>query len=234
MHLELEPVHISIHAILKLHLTVFLTRDNAAGRSLRAFPSSESFRLPETRCIAPLALRCHCCSRASSPPVFMHAASGLQDTGRACPKPCGLGMQVMVDIHTTAEQFDALDKHVTVFLNSKPASFTGAHLTCANFAGDPLKFTLCVFWEFSHPGKGFAVLGACASLPAQACSWVSVEKTAGSSSTIDDESRAPPMVVMHRADALFQSDDFLSRCPLVQLQQGQVEVAEVFALITVR
>ena len=62
-------------------------------------------------------------------------------------------LQVMVDIHTTAEQFDALDKHVTVFLNSKPASFTGAHLTCANFAGDPLKFTLCVFWEFSHPGE---------------------------------------------------------------------------------
>ena len=62
-------------------------------------------------------------------------------------------MQVMVDIHTSAEQFDALDKHVTAFLNSKPASYTGAHLTCANFAGDPLKFTLCVFWEFAHPGE---------------------------------------------------------------------------------
>ena len=31
------------------------------------------------------------------------------------------------------------------------AEFTGDHLVVTNFAGDPLKFTLCVWWEYAHP-----------------------------------------------------------------------------------
>lgn len=61
--------------------------------------------------------------------------------------------QVLVDISTQTETFERVDAAVTVHLSANPGEFTGKHLVVANFATDPLKFTLCVWWEYSHTGK---------------------------------------------------------------------------------
>ena len=51
----------------------------------------------------------------------------------------------MVDISTPKEVFDQVDKAVTALFAAHPTEFTGNHLVVANFAGDPLKYTLCVW-----------------------------------------------------------------------------------------
>ena len=40
-----------------------------------------------------------------------------------------------------------------------PSEFTGECICVANFAHDPLKFTLCVFWEYSHQGADLPRMG---------------------------------------------------------------------------
>jgi hypothetical protein len=60
--------------------------------------------------------------------------------------------QVLVDIATPAEAFQAVDAAVTAHFAVQPTEFTGNHLVIANTASDPLKFMLCVWWEYAHPG----------------------------------------------------------------------------------
>lgn len=57
-----------------------------------------------------------------------------------------------MDIATPAEAFQAVDTAVTAHFAAQPTEFTGNHIVVANTASDPLKFTLCVWWEFAHPG----------------------------------------------------------------------------------
>lgn len=58
-----------------------------------------------------------------------------------------------MDIVTQAPVFEAVDAAVTAHMEGAAASeFTGQHICVANFATDPQKITLCVWWEFSHPG----------------------------------------------------------------------------------
>lgn len=63
-----------------------------------------------------------------------------------------LRTQALIDISTPGETFERVDAAVTAHLIANPGEFTGKHLVVANFAADPLKFTLCVWWEYAHTG----------------------------------------------------------------------------------
>ena len=81
-------------------------------------------------------------------------------------------VQVLVDIATPPEAFQAVDAAVTAHFAANPGEFTGNHIVVANFASDPLKYTLCVWWEFSHPGASLPsayVASSTASLKSFAC-----------------------------------------------------------------
>lgn len=62
------------------------------------------------------------------------------------------GFKVAVDISTPPEVFEAVKADLEVFMAENPTEYSGKFLCVANFAGDPLKFTLCVWWGYSHPG----------------------------------------------------------------------------------
>lgn len=61
-------------------------------------------------------------------------------------------MQVLVDISTPAEVFDRVDAAVGAHTGLHPGEFTGGRLVCARDAGEPLKYALCIFYEFCHNG----------------------------------------------------------------------------------
>jgi hypothetical protein len=61
-------------------------------------------------------------------------------------------VQVLVDIATPREAFERVDAVVAAHLGANGSEFTGKHLVVANFASDPLKFMLCVWWEYAHTG----------------------------------------------------------------------------------
>ena len=63
-------------------------------------------------------------------------------------------MQVLVDISTPAEVFDRVDAAVGAHTSLHAGEFTGKRLVCARDAGEPLKYALCVFYEFPHNGEG--------------------------------------------------------------------------------
>ena len=58
-----------------------------------------------------------------------------------------------MDISTPAETFERVDAAVTAHFEGHPSEFTGKHLVCANNAGDPLKYMLCVWWEYAQSGE---------------------------------------------------------------------------------
>lgn len=58
-----------------------------------------------------------------------------------------------MDISTPAATFDHVDAAVAAHTAANPNDFTGKHLVVANNAGDPLKYMLCVWWEYCHPGE---------------------------------------------------------------------------------
>lgn len=60
--------------------------------------------------------------------------------------------QVAVDISTPPEVFDTVRAELKVWLKTNAGEYSGNFLCVANFAGDPLKYTLCVWWEYSHSG----------------------------------------------------------------------------------
>ena len=61
-------------------------------------------------------------------------------------------LQVAVDIATPPEVFDKVREELTLWLKANAGEYSGNFLCVANFAGDPLKYTLCVWWEYSHSG----------------------------------------------------------------------------------
>lgn len=56
-----------------------------------------------------------------------------------------------MDISTPKEVFDDVDKAVGELFATKPTEFSGNRLVVANFAGDPLKYTLCVWYAARDP-----------------------------------------------------------------------------------
>ena len=76
----------------------------------------------------------------------------------ASPNPtstweCLNDMQVLVDISTPAEVFDRVDAAVGAHTSLHLGEFTGGRLVCARDAGEPLKYALCIFYEFCHNGE---------------------------------------------------------------------------------
>lgn len=63
------------------------------------------------------------------------------------------GAQVLVDISTPAAVFERVEKAVTAHFKAYPKEYTGQKMVVANNATDPLKYTLCVFWEYNHSGQ---------------------------------------------------------------------------------
>ncbi len=58
----------------------------------------------------------------------------------------------MVDISTPAEVFDRVDAAVGAHTGQHSGEFTGKRLVCARDAGEPLKYALCIFYEYCHNG----------------------------------------------------------------------------------
>ena len=82
------------------------------------------------------------------------AADPVANVSRSAPR--WEGFRVAVDVSTKPAAVDAVEAAVAAHLRSDAgrAEFSGEHLVVTNYAGDPLKFTLCVWWEYSHPGQG--------------------------------------------------------------------------------
>ena len=66
--------------------------------------------------------------------------------------------QVLVDISTPAEVFEKVDSAVGAHTGQHSGEFTGKRLVCARDAGDPLKYALCIFYEYCHNGGCSLVL----------------------------------------------------------------------------
>ena len=64
-----------------------------------------------------------------------------------------LKVQVLVNISTPAEVFDRVDAAVGAHTSLHLGEFTGKRLVCARDAGDPLKYALCIFYEYCHNGE---------------------------------------------------------------------------------
>ena len=79
------------------------------------------------------------------------AADPVANVSRSAPR--WEGLRVAIDAATPAAAIDAVGAVVAAHLRGPVGrgEFTGDHLVVTNFAGDPLKFTLCVWWEYAHP-----------------------------------------------------------------------------------
>ena len=86
--------------------------------------------------------RMHTCSTDA---CMQSLAVGEGLVANRCVAPEAHAVQVAVDISTPPEAFEAVDKAVSAFLKTQPTEFTGTRLVVANYAGDPLKYTLCVW-----------------------------------------------------------------------------------------
>lgn len=79
------------------------------------------------------------------------AADPVANVSRSAPR--WEGLKVAIDAATPSSAIDAVGAAVAAHLRGPTGrgEFTGDHLVVANYAGDPLKFTLCVWWEYAHP-----------------------------------------------------------------------------------
>lgn len=62
-------------------------------------------------------------------------------------------LQVSVDISTPPSVFEAVEVAAVAHFKANPNDFSGEKLIIANIAGDPLKYMLCVWWEYAYPGQ---------------------------------------------------------------------------------
>ena len=62
-------------------------------------------------------------------------------------------VQVSVDISTPPSVFEAVEAAAVAHFKANPNDFSGQKLIIANIAGDPLKYMLCVWWEYAYPGQ---------------------------------------------------------------------------------
>ena len=95
----------------------------------------------------------------------VHCPAGCMRVRNDTRKGLAAPLQVLVDIATPPEAFQSVDAAVTTHFAANPGEFTGSHIVVANFASDPLKYTLCVWWEFSHPGASSPRASACYCCP---------------------------------------------------------------------
>ena len=62
-------------------------------------------------------------------------------------------LQLLVDISTPAEVLTAVEEAAAAHFKANPTEFTGNKMVIANVATDPLKYMLCVWWEYAYPGE---------------------------------------------------------------------------------
>ena len=62
-------------------------------------------------------------------------------------------LQLLVDISTPAEVLTAVEEAASAHFKANPTEFTGNKMIIANVATDPLKYMLCVWWEYAYPGE---------------------------------------------------------------------------------
>ena len=62
-------------------------------------------------------------------------------------------VQVSVDISTPPSAFEAVEAAAVAHFKANPNDFSGEKMIIANIAGDPLKYMLCVWWEYAYPGQ---------------------------------------------------------------------------------
>lgn len=62
-------------------------------------------------------------------------------------------VQVSVDISTPPSAFEAVEAAAVAHFKANPNDFSGEKMIIANIAGDPLKYMLCVWWEYAYPGE---------------------------------------------------------------------------------
>lgn len=67
--------------------------------------------------------------------------------------PAKMGLQVLVDITISRDVFTVMKQNLEDLFKAHPTEYTGGNMVTSNFAGDPLKITLCLFWEYTHCGK---------------------------------------------------------------------------------
>ncbi len=64
-----------------------------------------------------------------------------------------IALQVSVDISTSPSVFEAVEAAAVAHFKANPSDFSGEKMIIANLVGDPLKYMLCVWWEYAYPGK---------------------------------------------------------------------------------
>lgn len=58
-----------------------------------------------------------------------------------------------MDISTPPAVFEAVEAVAVAHFKANPSDFSGEKMIIANLVGDPLKYMLCVWWEYAYPGK---------------------------------------------------------------------------------
>ena len=64
-----------------------------------------------------------------------------------------IALQVSVDISTPPAAFEAVEAAAVAHFKANPNDFSGEKMIIANLVGDPLKYMLCVWWEYAYPGQ---------------------------------------------------------------------------------
>eukprot|EP00884_Botryococcus_braunii_P005990 jgi/Botrbrau1/15392/Bobra.43_2s0020.1 len=60
--------------------------------------------------------------------------------------------KVLVDISISRDVFTVVKQSLEDLFKAHSTEYTGGNMVTSNFAGDPLKITFCVFWEYTHCG----------------------------------------------------------------------------------
>ncbi|DBA70546.1 TPA: hypothetical protein ACH3X2_011943 [Trebouxia sp. C0005] len=67
--------------------------------------------------------------------------------------------KVSVDISTSPSVFEAVEAAAVAHFKANPSDFSGEKMIIANLVGDPLKYMLCVWWEYAYPGTELGKMG---------------------------------------------------------------------------
>ncbi len=84
--------------------------------------------------------------------AWLHASYTVSEKYYLSKKRSAHHVQVMVDIRTPKEVFNRVEEVVKAHVQANPLDFSGESSVNANFGGDPLKFSLTVWWSYCYNG----------------------------------------------------------------------------------
>ena len=140
------------------------TFSNLLGTQYRLTAATQSPVLPALQCISHRRRRCStvmlyviflCSVTCMSNGVRLYHRMFTSSTdSRQQVQIVGYAvMQVSVDISTPPSAFEAVEAAAVAHFKANPNDFSGEKMIIANIAGDPLKYMLCVWWEYAYPGQ---------------------------------------------------------------------------------